>query len=79
MLPHGEFVEIHQELTPEQKFTLTQHSQPEPLAIPDTDAGGVRNPAGIKGKIRARMSMASAEQVIAPSESEAKAIDGGHH
>ena len=79
MLPHGEFVEVHQELTPEQKFTLTQHSQPEPLAIPDTDAGGVRNPAGIKGKIRARMSQANAEQISAPSEAEVKAIDGGHH
>ena len=79
MLPHGEFVEVHQELTPAQKFTLTQHSQPEPLAIPDTDAGGVRNPAGIKGKIRARMSQASAEQINAPSEAEVKAIDGGHH
>jgi len=79
MLPHGEFVEVHQELTPAQKFTLTQHSQPEPLAIPDTDAGGVRNPAGIKGKIRARMSQANAEQIIAPSEAEVKAIDGGHH
>jgi ubiquinol-cytochrome c reductase cytochrome b subunit len=79
MLPHGEFVEVHQELTPAQKFTLTQHSQPEPLAIPDTDAGGVRNPAGIKGKIRARMSQANAEQINAPSEAEVKAIDGGHH
>ena len=79
MLPHGEFVEIHQELTPAQKFILTQHEQPEPLAIPDTDAGGVRNPAGIKGKIRSRMSKANAEQVSAPSETEAKAIDGGHH
>jgi len=79
MLPHGEFVEVHQELTPAQKFTLTQHSQPEPLAIPDTDAGGVRNPAGIKGKIRARMSQANAEQINTPSEAEVKAIDGGHH
>jgi ubiquinol-cytochrome c reductase cytochrome b subunit len=79
MLPHGEFVEVHQELTPAQKFVLTQHSQPEPLAIPDTDAGGVRNPAGIKGKIRSRLSRANAEQVGAPSESEVKAIDGGHH
>jgi len=79
MLPHGEFVEVHQELTPAQKFVLTQHSQPEPLAIPDTDAGGVRNPTGIKGKIRSRLSRANAEQVGAPSESEVKAIDGGHH
>ena len=27
MLPHGEFVEVHDELTPEEKWTLTQHEQ----------------------------------------------------
>ena len=79
MLPHGEFVEIHEELTPAQKFTLTQHKQPKALLLPATDANGVLNPQGIKGKIRARFSQAHVEQVPAPTESEAKALEGGHH
>jgi ubiquinol-cytochrome c reductase cytochrome b subunit len=79
MLPHGEFVEIHEELTPAQKFTLTQHEQPKALILPATDANGVLNPQGIKGKIRARFSQAHVEQVPAPTESEAKALEGGHH
>ena len=79
MLPHGEFVEIHEELTPAQKFTLTQHKQPKALLLPATDANGVLNPQGIKGKIRARFSQAHVEQVPAPTESEATALEGGHH
>jgi len=79
MLPHGEFVEIHEELTPAEKFTLTQHLQPKALVVPDTDANGVKNPQGIKGKIRARFSQAHVEQIPAPTESEAKALGSGHH
>ena len=79
MLPHGEFVEIHEELTPAEKFTLTQHEQPRALIVPAEDANGVVNPQGIKGKIRARFSQAHVEQVPAPTESEAKALEGGHH
>jgi ubiquinol-cytochrome c reductase cytochrome b subunit len=79
MLPHGEFIEVHEELSPEKKFTLTQHVQAPTIAIPPTDSNGVRNPQGIKGKLRARMSQAHATQVPAPSESEAKALESGHH
>jgi ubiquinol-cytochrome c reductase cytochrome b subunit len=79
MLPHGEFVEIHEELTAAEKFTLTQHEQPRALIVPATDANGVVNPQGIKGKIRARFSQAHVEQVPAPTETEAKALEGGHH
>ena len=79
MLPHGEFIEVHEELSAEKKYTLTQHEQPRALEVPDTDSRGVRNPQGIKGKLRARMSQAHVEQVSAPSESEAKALESGHH
>jgi ubiquinol-cytochrome c reductase cytochrome b subunit len=79
MLPHGEFVEVHEELTAGEKFTLTQHLQPKALAVPDVDENGVKNPQGIKGKIRARFSQAHAEQIPAPTETEAKALGGGHH
>jgi ubiquinol-cytochrome c reductase cytochrome b subunit len=79
MLPHGEFVEIHEELTAAEKFTLTQHQQPNALIVPAEDANGVVNPQGIKGKIRARFSQAHVEQVPAPTETEAKALESGHH
>jgi len=79
MLPHGEFVEIHEELTAGEKYTLTQHEQPRALVVPATDANGVVNPQGIKGKIRARFSQAHVEQVSAPTETEAKALESGHH
>jgi len=79
MLPHGEFIEVHEELTPEQKFTLTQHEQPGALIVPNADTNGVRNPQGLKGKIRARFSQAHVEQIDAPTMSEAKALESGHH
>ena len=52
MLPHGEFVEVHDELTPEEKWTLTQHEQLAPLALPESDANGVRNPQGDRKSTR---------------------------
>jgi ubiquinol-cytochrome c reductase cytochrome b subunit len=79
MLPHGEFVEVHEELTPGEKFTLTQHQQPKALVVPNTDANGVLNPQGLKGKIRARFSQAHVEQIPAPTQNDAKALEGGHH
>jgi len=79
MLPHGEFVEVHEELTPGEKFTLTQHLQPKALVVPNTDANGVLNPQGLKGKIRARFSQAHVEQIPAPTQNDAKALEGGHH
>ncbi len=43
-LPHGEFVELHQPLSPAELHTLTQHEQPRPLAPgPARDANGVPN------------------------------------
>jgi ubiquinol-cytochrome c reductase cytochrome b subunit len=79
MLPSGEFIEVHEELSPEQKFTLTQHEQPTALEVPKVDANGVLNPQGLKGKLRARFSQAHVEQIPAPTETEAKALEGGHH
>ena len=80
MLPHGEFVEVHDELTPEEKWTLTQHEQLTPLALPESDANGVRNPQGfIRRKIRARLTKAGTEQIAKPTASEMLEIGDGHH
>ncbi|GAA2664911.1 cytochrome bc complex cytochrome b subunit [Streptomyces vastus] len=56
-LPHGEFVEVHQPLSPAELHTLTQHEQPRPLETgPAHDANGVPNPNGSKGRLRALLS-----------------------
>jgi ubiquinol-cytochrome c reductase cytochrome b subunit len=79
MTPEGEFVEVHEELTPAQKWTLTQHEQPIALAAPSDDANGTSAKAGIKGKLRARMSAAHAEQVPSPTTADLHELEGGHH
>jgi ubiquinol-cytochrome c reductase cytochrome b subunit len=79
MLPHGEFIEIHEELSPEKKFTLTQHEQPKAIALVKEDARGVMNPKGIRAKLQARFSAANAENIAKPTAAEVKELEGGHH
>jgi ubiquinol-cytochrome c reductase cytochrome b subunit len=79
MLPHGEFVEVHEELSAEKKFALTQHEQPKAIALVKEDAGGVLNPKGIRARLQARFSAANAENIAKPTASEVKELEGGHH
>jgi ubiquinol-cytochrome c reductase cytochrome b subunit len=77
MTAEGEFVEIHEPLSAEKIYTLTQHEQNAPLALPGVDANGVRSIGGVKEKLRKRVSIAAAEQVPSPTLTEAKEIE--HH
>ena len=79
MLPHGEFIEIHEELSDAKKFTLTQHEQPKAIALVKEDARGVINPKGIRAKLQARFSAANAENIAKPTAAEVKELEGGHH
>jgi ubiquinol-cytochrome c reductase cytochrome b subunit len=79
MLPHGEFVEVHEELTPEKKYTLTQHEQPVAIEMVKEDARGVLNPKGIRAKLQARFSAANAENIAKPTAAELKELESGHH
>jgi ubiquinol-cytochrome c reductase cytochrome b subunit len=79
MLPHGEFVEVHEPLTAEQKWTLTQHEQSGPLQIEPEDARGVRNPKSIRAKLQNRMSRAATETIEKPTTDEVKELESGHH
>ena len=79
MLPHGEYIEIHEELSPEKKFTLTQHEQPKAIALVTEDKQGVLNPKGIRAKLQARFSAANAENIAKPTASEIKELESGHH
>ncbi len=79
MLPHGEFVEVHEPLTAEQKWTLTQHEQQGPLQIEAEDARGVRNPKSIRAKLQNRMSKAATETIAKPTAEQVKELESGHH
>ncbi|MEY2841815.1 MAG: hypothetical protein RLY74_956 [Actinomycetota bacterium] len=79
MLPHGEFIEVHEPLSPEKAYVLTQHEQNPPLAISSEDAQGVANPQGIKGRIRTRLSQAAQEQIAKPTTKEVLELEEGQH
>jgi ubiquinol-cytochrome c reductase cytochrome b subunit len=79
MLPHGEFVEVHEELTPERKWLLTQHEQNAPIELEVTDKTGVRNPKGIRAKLQAKFSASNAEAVAKPTAQDIKQLESGHH
>ena len=79
MLPHGEFIEVHEPLSPEKAYLLTAHEQLPALDIGDADKNGVANPQGLKGKLRARMSQASQEQIAKPTKKEMLELEEGHH
>jgi ubiquinol-cytochrome c reductase cytochrome b subunit len=79
MLPHGEFVEVHEELSAQEKYRLTQHEQPVAISLVKEDARGVVNPKGIRAKLQARFSAANAENIAKPTASEVKELESGHH
>jgi ubiquinol-cytochrome c reductase cytochrome b subunit len=76
-LPHGEFVEIHEPITPEKAWLLTSHEQLAPLELPEFDAAGVKRPQALKNKIRNRISRAATTAVPKATESDRKEIE--HH
>jgi ubiquinol-cytochrome c reductase cytochrome b subunit len=77
MLPHGEFIEVHEPLSPEKAFLLSSHEQLPALTAPEEDSRGVALPRGLRNKLRARWSSANAEQIDKPTADELKAIE--HH
>jgi len=74
-LPHGEFIEIHAPISDEEKAVLLSKEDIAPLALaPAADASGVRNPKGLSGKLRGRLSQwYYADNVAVPSDEELKA------
>jgi ubiquinol-cytochrome c reductase cytochrome b subunit len=77
LLPHGEFVEVHEPISAEKAWTLTQHEQLPPLELSSHDSHGVRRPGGLKNRLLRRMSVATVEQVAKPDAEDLKAIE--HH
>lgn len=76
-LPHGEFVEVHEPISPEKAYLLTAHEQAPALELPAVDAHGVKRAGGLRNKLRSRMSVANAEAITKASVNDLKEID--HH
>ena len=77
MLPHGEFVEVHEPISPELAWKLTAHEQAPELALEDVDARGVQRGGRLKNKLRKRISQANAESIAKPTANDLKEIE--HH
>lgn len=77
MMPHGEFVEVHEPISAEKAWLLTQHEQVPPLALEEHDASGVRRPKALQNKLRARMSKAHAVSIPKATAEDLKQIE--HH
>jgi len=77
MLPHGEFVEVHEPISPELAWKLTAHEQAPALALEDVDARGVQRGGRLKNKLRKRISQAHAESIAKPTLNDLKEIE--HH
>jgi ubiquinol-cytochrome c reductase cytochrome b subunit len=77
MLPHGEFVEVHEPISPELAWKLTAHEQAPALALEDTDVNGVRRAGGLKNKLRKRLNQSNAESIAKPTLADLKEIE--HH
>jgi ubiquinol-cytochrome c reductase cytochrome b subunit len=81
-LPHGEFIEVHEQLSQEQLHTLTSHEQHEPYEVgPETDENGVERKIGRTKKLRARLSKGyygEQAQIPKPTAEEYREITSGH-
>jgi ubiquinol-cytochrome c reductase cytochrome b subunit len=76
-LPHGEFVEVHEPISPEKAYLLTSHEQRPALELPAVDGRGVKRAGALRNKLRSRMSVANAEAIPKVSASDLKELD--HH
>jgi ubiquinol-cytochrome c reductase cytochrome b subunit len=76
-LPHGEFVEVHEPISPEKAYLLTSHEQAPALELPEVDGRGVKRAHVLRNKLRARMSVANAEAVPKVTANDLKEIE--HH
>jgi ubiquinol-cytochrome c reductase cytochrome b subunit len=74
-MPSGEFVEVHEPISAEKAWLLTQHEQNPPLALEEFDSRGVRRKGALKNKLRARMSNANAEAVPKVSVEDLKELE----
>ncbi|OIQ65223.1 hypothetical protein GALL_532220 [mine drainage metagenome] len=81
MLPSGEFIEIHEEISVEDKWSLTQHKQYNVIPeAPSVDANALQRRIGLKERTRRGLSKwMYGEQVAKPTPKDLHELEGGHH
>jgi ubiquinol-cytochrome c reductase cytochrome b subunit len=79
-LPNGEFIEVHEPISAEQRYKLMVRNTPAPLeAGPDTDGDGIPAPGRGMSKVRARMSgFWYADDLPKPTAEEYEELTSGH-
>jgi ubiquinol-cytochrome c reductase cytochrome b subunit len=81
-LPHGEFIEVHEQLNPGQLYTLTSHRQHQPLETgPEVDENGVERKVDPVTKLRGKLSQGmygDGSQIPKPTAEEHAEITSGH-
>jgi ubiquinol-cytochrome c reductase cytochrome b subunit len=79
-LPNGEFIEVHEPISAEQRYKLMVRNTPAPLeAGEDTDADGIPAPGRGVRKVRARMSRFwYADDLPKPTAEEYQELTSGH-
>jgi ubiquinol-cytochrome c reductase cytochrome b subunit len=81
-LPHGEYVEEHEPLSPAQRHTITAHQQYQPAELPPAvDENGVVRRPGRLARLRAKLSegyFGENNQIVKPTAEEYKETTSGH-
>jgi ubiquinol-cytochrome c reductase cytochrome b subunit len=84
-LPHGEFIEVHEQLPQDELFRLTAHEQLAPVELPPAvDENGVKRKIGVGAKLRSKLSRGyfgpQSQIAKATAEEHAELTAGhGHH
>ncbi|WP_370102318.1 cytochrome bc complex cytochrome b subunit [Streptacidiphilus sp. MAP12-20] len=81
-LPHGEYVEIHEQLPQEALYTLTAHEQFSPAELPPAvDENGVKRKVPASEKLRVKLSegyFGEGSQIAKPTFAEQAELTGDH-
>ncbi|RZS89551.1 menaquinol-cytochrome c reductase cytochrome b subunit precursor [Motilibacter rhizosphaerae] len=79
-LPHGEFVEVHEPISAEERWKLVQHEVHHPVALPSqTDRNGVKRRGVVALKARSKVSSWFFEdQIEPPTPAEVRELEAGH-
>jgi ubiquinol-cytochrome c reductase cytochrome b subunit len=81
-LPHGEFIEVHEQLPQGERYRLTAHEQYQPIELPSpVDENGVKRKVKALDKVRAKLSQGyfgDAAQIPKPTTEEHEEITAGH-